>query len=196
MRLFVALEIPSTVRDAFRRIDERSACVGVEIFRKEAALGAARKSSRNVEVYRPRRAGKAGSDSAALAKASSEKPVDVRFRGLGFFPNDKRPRVIWAGVAGSPDLASIARNVDAGLAKLGIPGEERAFTPHLTLARCERPGISAELRVAVARDVGSRFRRVAHERISSDRKQAEILWRGVHYAAIVRLCGGGVTAHA
>ncbi len=157
MRLFVALEIPSTVRDAFaalmndlRALESKSSAKKPRWVRPEN-LHVTLKFIGHVEPE------KLDPIRAALAKANSEKPVDVRFRGLGFFPNDKRPRVLWAGVAGSPDLASIARNVDAGLAKLGIPAEERAFTPHLTLARCERPGVSAELRGAVARDVARDF---------------------------------------
>ena len=157
MRLFVALEIDSTVRDAFaalmndlRALESKSSAKKPRWVRPEN-LHVTLKFIGHVEPE------KLDPIRAALAKANSERPVDVRFRGLGFFPNDKRPRVLWAGVVGSPDLASIARNVDAGLAKLGIPAEERAFAPHLTLARCERPGISAELRGAVARDAARDF---------------------------------------
>ena len=56
--------------------------------------------------------------------------------GLGFFPNLKRPRVLWAGIAG--DLSSLQKLSDAvQKANLlaGFPGEEREFRPHLTLAR-------------------------------------------------------------
>src|SRR6202030_3203175 len=55
---------------------------------------------------------------ATLAKLCSNGPVDLRFRGLGFFPNAKRPRVLWAGTAASPYLSSLARDIDASLAKL------------------------------------------------------------------------------
>lgn len=43
--------------------------------------------------------------------------------------------------------------------KLGIPREQRPFSPHLTLARFERSGLSEALRKAIAanreRDFGS-----------------------------------------
>jgi 2'-5' RNA ligase len=86
---------------------------------------------------------------AALEHVRSERPVGLRFRGIGFFPGGKRPRVIWAGVAGSPNIGGLAADIDGALAKLGVPGEDRAFIPHLTLARCEPGAISAELRAAI-----------------------------------------------
>jgi RNA 2',3'-cyclic 3'-phosphodiesterase len=78
---------------------------------------------------------------------------------LGFFPNEKRARVFWAGIEGSANLSELAGDIDARLEKLQIPREARAFTPHLTLARLEPPGASETLRAAVkensARDFGT-----------------------------------------
>ena len=96
---------------------------------------------------------------ATLAGVRSNRPVDLRFRELGFFPSEKRPRVFWAGMEASPNLAPLAGEIDARLEKLGIPRETRAFAPHLTLARFDPPGISEQLRAAVqqntARDFGA-----------------------------------------
>jgi 2'-5' RNA ligase len=55
--------------------------------------------------------------------------------GFGFFPTAKSPRVFWIGIQAGPELAKLARDIDAAVAELGIPGEERQFSPHLTLAR-------------------------------------------------------------
>src|SRR5258707_7568727 len=82
---------------------------------------------------------------AALADVRSGSAVELRFRGLGFFPNEKRPRVLWDGMEASPNLATLAADIDARLEKLGIPRETREFSPHLTLARFDPPGISAKL---------------------------------------------------
>ena len=60
---------------------------------------------------------------------------EVRFAGYGFFPTAKAPRVFWIGIHAAPQLAQLAGNVDAAVAELGIPREEREFSPHLTLAR-------------------------------------------------------------
>ena len=53
--------------------------------------------------------------------------------GVGFFPNERAPRVFWAGIK-SPALAGLARDVGEALEPLGFP-LEHDFHPHLTLAR-------------------------------------------------------------
>jgi len=60
---------------------------------------------------------------------------DITFRGYGFFPSTRAPRVFWIGIEGGPKLASLAATVDEMLARLDIAKEEHAYTPHLTLAR-------------------------------------------------------------
>jgi len=61
--------------------------------------------------------------------------VEIRFAGYGFFPTAKSPRVFWIGIQAGPELAKLAANIDATVAELGIPREDRPFSPHLTLAR-------------------------------------------------------------
>jgi RNA 2',3'-cyclic 3'-phosphodiesterase len=61
--------------------------------------------------------------------------VTLQFRGYGFFPTAKAPRVFWVGIEAGPELAALAATVDQQTARLGIPKEERIFSPHLTLAR-------------------------------------------------------------
>lgn len=61
--------------------------------------------------------------------------TQISFRGTGFFPSSRSPRVFWIGVEADEHLAKLARGVDEALLPLGIKKEERAFTPHLTLAR-------------------------------------------------------------
>jgi RNA 2',3'-cyclic 3'-phosphodiesterase len=157
VRLFVALEIPSTVRERFatlinqlRALESKSSAKKPRWVRPEN-LHVTLKFIGHIDpaLLDPIR--------ATLAKVCSDGPVDLRFRGLGFFPNAKRPRVLWAGTAASPNLSSLARDIDSSLAKLGIPAEERAFTPHLTLARCEPSAISAAMAGVVERDSACDF---------------------------------------
>jgi 2'-5' RNA ligase len=60
---------------------------------------------------------------------------DLSFRGYGFFPSAKRPRVFWIGIEAGTPLSTLAASVDAKLATVNVPKDEHAFTPHLTLAR-------------------------------------------------------------
>lgn len=60
--------------------------------------------------------------------------VAIQARGCGFFPNARRPNVLWVGVS-APELAALQADVEEAMAKLGFEKENRAFSPHLTLAR-------------------------------------------------------------
>jgi 2'-5' RNA ligase len=62
-------------------------------------------------------------------------PFQLRFRGAGFFPTTKAARVFWIGIQAEGVLIHLARAIDESLAKIGIAKENRAFSPHLTLAR-------------------------------------------------------------
>lgn len=78
----------------------------------------------------------------ALAAVPCPAPFPIAIEQLGFFPNLRSPRVLWAGVRASPELAALARGTDEALEPLGIVPESRPFSPHLTLARI-RPGQNA-----------------------------------------------------
>jgi 2'-5' RNA ligase len=75
--------------------------------------------------------------------------VELNFRGVGFFPNAKHPRVFWAGIEATPNLAEMAAEIETRLERLGIPREERAFRPHLTLARFKSEEGLPKLREAI-----------------------------------------------
>ena len=76
---------------------------------------------------------------AALAEMRLDQPISLTFRGLGFFPNVRRPRVFWAGVEASPNTAALAAKMNERLSAFGIERETRDFSPHLTLARFNEP---------------------------------------------------------
>ncbi len=84
-----------------------------------------------------------------LSATKLHSPLELRFRGIGFFPSEKRPRVLWVGVESPPELARLARDIDSALARLGFPAEERAFSPHLTLARSKESRIPQALLSAI-----------------------------------------------
>jgi RNA 2',3'-cyclic 3'-phosphodiesterase len=60
---------------------------------------------------------------------------EVSFRGCGFFPTAKAARVFWVGIEADARLLELAGTIEDRLAGIGIAKEERAFSPHLTLAR-------------------------------------------------------------
>jgi len=81
----------------------------------------------------------------ALA-AIAAPPFILEFRGLGFFPTDRRPAVFWAGIESPPELAALAGRIDKSLVSCGVPREVRPFAPHLTLARFKQTHLSLSLR--------------------------------------------------
>ena len=145
MRLFVALEIPSSVREnlasliaSMRAITREPRWVRAENLHVTLKfLGEV--AEERVDAIR-----------SALGEIRSAKAVALDFRGLGFFPDERHPRVFWAAMEASPNLETLAADIEAAMEKLGIPREKRAFSPHLTLARFERPRLPEALRKLIA----------------------------------------------
>lgn len=61
---------------------------------------------------------------------------EIELKGLGAFPSEARPRVVWIGVSrGHDELKKIRDSIEKGLRSIGIPPERGEFKPHLTIAR-------------------------------------------------------------
>ncbi len=152
MRLFVALEIPSSVRENLasliahlRAISREPRWVRPENLHVTLKfLGEV--AEENVDAVR-----------AALGKIHSEQAVTLEFRGSGFYPNEKHPRVFWAGIEASSNLKTLAADIDSAMEGFGIAREQREFSPHLTLARIERPRLLEVLRAAIAANAHREF---------------------------------------
>lgn len=144
MRLFVALDIPEAVRAALADLSERlrKTCPGARWVRLESVhvtlkfIGEV--PTEEVEGIRQ-----------ALGELPSFLPIELSFRGLGFFPSARRPRVFWAGVEAGPQLAALVAAIEMKLEPLGIAPESRPLHPHLTLARFETPQRTQALGAAV-----------------------------------------------
>jgi 2'-5' RNA ligase len=77
---------------------------------------------------------------AAQEAASQHKPFTLRLASLGTFGPPRQPRVIWTGIAGNlPRLLALHATLTASLTTRAFPPEERAYSPHLTLARLKDP---------------------------------------------------------
>lgn len=89
---------------------------------------------------------------AARAATAAQGPFTLTLRGLGVFPDGRRPRVLWLGVEeGALECVRLHEGLAAALRSRGLPVEERPFHPHLTLARFRTPppgGIGDALRQA------------------------------------------------
>jgi 2'-5' RNA ligase len=152
VRLFVALEIPAAVRENLAALLKKLR----ELSRQPRWV-----RSENLHVtlkfFGEVAPEKLGAIRSALSSVRSDSPVALKFRGLGFFPNEKRPRVFWAGMDSTPNLKILAADIDGAAERLGIPREERPFSPHLTLARFQPPGLPEHLRSAIQENLADEF---------------------------------------
>ena len=93
----------------------------------------------------------------ALAVLSGSGSFKIAIRGLGFFPNAKRPRVFWTGVEGGEPLQQLASRTSDVCSGLGVEPEDRAYSPHLTLARIESPAGLEALHEGISKLVATEF---------------------------------------
>jgi len=59
--------------------------------------------------------------------------------GIGFFPNERRPRVLFVRFAKDSTLSACHGRLEDRLEALGYAREERPFEVHMTLARIKEP---------------------------------------------------------
>lgn len=78
-------------------------------------------------------------------------PFELRLGGFGFFPNERKARVLWIAIeTGFEQLKGLAQSIDREVKPLGFAPEKRAFKGHITLARFRRPGPVGDLANAAA----------------------------------------------
>lgn len=75
---------------------------------------------------------------ALKAACAPGAPFEITLAGLGCFPNCRQPRVVWVGIKEVAALRTLQSAIEEAMNDLGYAPEERAFSPHLTLARVER----------------------------------------------------------
>jgi len=63
---------------------------------------------------------------------------EMRLSGLGSFPSLKRPRVIYIGIQAPATLEALQRGIESASRRLGYESEERGFSPHLTIGRVKQ----------------------------------------------------------
>lgn len=129
MRLFVALDIDQSIRERIVRFVE-----GLHNFAPDVRWMKPESMHITLKFIGEQPDAAVASIKQALAGTMGT-ATEISFRGYGFFPTSKSARVFWVGIEAGPQLATLASAIDEKLSALGISKEDRAFSPHLTLAR-------------------------------------------------------------
>lgn len=133
MRLFTAIDIPPEIKGRLRAFVDRLRPTAKLSWSPVDNLHA---TTKFIGEWPEAKLAKLNDTLASVPKPG---PVQIAVRGLGWFPNAKNPRVLWAGIEVNEPLRQLAENTERGLAVLGVPIEDRPFHPHLTLARRRDP---------------------------------------------------------
>ncbi len=153
VRAFVAIELPAEVKASLGKIQ-------AEMNRRMIASLGAQAADKAIKWVNPEgvhltlkflgsvpASRIARIENALRRAAANNSELTIELGGLGAFPSPQRPRVVWIGTHGEIEkLAKIQSEVDSELAALGFPREERAFSPHITLARLRETASSEERR--------------------------------------------------
>jgi 2'-5' RNA ligase len=149
MRLFIAIELTDAIKIEIEKIVNklREADCDVKWVRREG-MHITLKFLGEVEEDKKNKI-----EDILVRVAGTTAPFKVSFRGIGAFPDLRRPRVLWIGIEdGGELLKEVAEKLEASLDELNFPGEKRAFFPHLTLGRARSNAGIEELKKAMAEE--------------------------------------------
>ena len=74
----------------------------------------------------------------ALRTVKVASPVDVSIRRIGWLPNPRSARVLYAGVEASETLTALAAVTESIVVAAGVAAEPRIYRPHVTLGRSRK----------------------------------------------------------
>ncbi|MEY4270192.1 MAG: hypothetical protein RLZZ58_1408 [Pseudomonadota bacterium] len=77
-------------------------------------------------------------DVAAALGSIHADVITARLSGIGAFERRDAPHMVWAGIDPFAALHALHRKVDQACLRVGIAPDNRAFQPHITVARLNR----------------------------------------------------------
>jgi len=141
MRTFIAIDLPPLVQQTLMTIQQK-----LKLRVDAAGIGRAVRWTPVKKVHLTVRFLGETSDtqSALLATALTElsatrSDFELALQGLDCFPNIRRPSVIWIGIGGDMmALDALQAQIEMVARSVGFDPEQRAYSPHLTIARVQR----------------------------------------------------------
>lgn len=140
MRAFIAIELSKEIRDSLSHLQEQLKVSQADVkWVSPQNIHLTLKFLGEVDESKLEKTGE------ILETLKTDKPpFYIRLSSVGAFPKTNYPRVIWVGIdKGDSETKVIAKFLEAKIAKLGIPVEDRAFSSHITIGRV-RSGLNRE----------------------------------------------------
>ena len=141
IRAFIAIEIPDALKERMREIQSViSGGVRGLALPKQEAIHLTLKFLGDIDEDAVSHI-----TDALRAACANVGHFTLAVDGIGGFPSLRCPRVVWAGVNEHEGLASLHKDIEDRLAKLGIEKESVRYKPHITLCRVRSIAESQEL---------------------------------------------------
>jgi len=132
MRVFIAIELPESVKEEIARIQEKLKKTRDKIKWVDPSLIHLTLKFLG-EINEKELEKVIGAMEKIAGKFTA---FNLEIKGVGAFPSSLSPRVIWIGVGEGKDAAeNLARKVERELNKKGFASENKKWVPHLTLGR-------------------------------------------------------------
>jgi RNA 2',3'-cyclic 3'-phosphodiesterase len=138
LRLFVAIALPEAVRNEICRAQRE--------LRPLVPREVARWTKTDQFHLTLRFLGSVSADAIEDLKQSVEAvcrnvpPLSLRAQGVGFFPNRRSPRVVWAGINDSGNgLVDLQQRIETAVSPFSPEPGEKNFAGHVTLGRFKKP---------------------------------------------------------
>lgn len=125
LRLFIALDLPGGIRD--RLVMLQAGVPGARWIKPENLHVTLRFIG---EVDDP-----VAQDIDAALRRVAAPGFELMLDGVGHFGTERKPQVLWAGIARSEPLQFLRDKIDRALVAAGLKPDERKFRPHVSLAR-------------------------------------------------------------
>jgi len=136
VRAFVAVEIPDRVKDEVVRLVSHFSHKGYPVRwvgRNNLHLTLAFLGENPPEFI-------ARVEERLAPVAAATARFEMSLKGVGVFPNERSPRVIWLGIEqGRAELTALAQRALKELVTIGFIPERRPFSAHLTIGRVREP---------------------------------------------------------
>jgi 2'-5' RNA ligase len=142
MRTFIAIDIPSEVKDALAALQNELRQTRADVmWVNPEGIHITLKFLGEIEKKRISEV-----EQICLRIGEESPTFKLSIGSPGVFPNARHPRVLWVGLAGEiQPLEQLQRQLEERLAAIGFDPEENDFSPHLTIGRVKSNRNAGEL---------------------------------------------------